>query len=79
MSISRDYTQEVGLPSTKKTMPRALAVVVLAIVAVGISFGVVSVVRHGKERHAAEQAAAAPAASATATPAPAPAPAPAGK
>ena len=73
--MARDYTKEVGLPSPKKTMPRPLAFAILALVAVGISFGVVAVVRHAKEHHAEENAATAPAA--TAAPAPAPGTAPA--
>lgn len=54
--ISRDYTKEVGLSSDKKTMPRPVAYVVLAVVAVGISFGVAGVVAKAKEHHAAEKA-----------------------
>jgi hypothetical protein len=75
--ISRDYTKEVGIPSQKKTMPRILAFVLLAVVAVGLSFGVAGVVTASKEHDAAEKAAAAPAPAATtpATPAPAAAPA----
>ena len=55
--ISRDYTKEVGIPSQKKTMPRPIAFVVLAVVAVGISFGVAGVLAESKEHSAAEKAA----------------------
>lgn len=64
MAISRDYTKEVGLPSQKKTMSRPLAVVVLALVVAGVSYGVVEIQRHAKVRHVAETAASAPAAAA---------------
>lgn len=75
--ISRDYTKEVGIPSQKKTLPRPVAFVVLAIVATGISFGVAGVVAKSKEHHAAEKAAASPnpAAAAPAVTAPEAAPA----
>jgi hypothetical protein len=73
--IRKDYTQEVGIPSAKKTMPRPLAYAVLAIVAVGVSFGVRAVVRESKAHHASEKqasaAAAAPAPTAPADTAPA--------
>jgi hypothetical protein len=69
MAISRDYTKEVGIPSHKKTMPRPLAFVILALVAVGISFGVAGVLRRAKEHHAAEKPAAAAPANGGATPA----------
>jgi anti-sigma factor RsiW len=58
--ISRDYTKEVGIPSQKKTIPRSVAFVVLAIVAVGVSFGVAGVVTKAKEHNAAERAASQP-------------------
>ena len=58
MAISRDYTQEVGIASHKKNMPRPLAFVILAVVAGGISFGVVQINRRAKEHHAAEKPAA---------------------
>jgi len=67
--ISRDYTKEVGIPSQKKTLPRPIAFVVLAIVAVGISFGVAGVVaeskEHGAEKSATRAAAKTPAAPTT--------------
>ena len=58
---SRDYTKEVGIPSQKKTLPRPVAYVVLAILAVGVSFGVAGIVAKSKEHHAAEKAASSPA------------------
>jgi hypothetical protein len=67
--ISRDYTKEVGLPSHKKSMPRPLAFVVLAAVAVGASFGVAGVVAKAKEHSAAEKASSSPAAFAPGIPA----------
>jgi hypothetical protein len=64
--ISRDYTKEVGIPSHKKNMPRPLAFAVLAVVAVGVSFGVAGVVNKTKAHSAAEKAAATPSSSAVA-------------
>ena len=55
--ISRDYTKEVGIPSQKKTLPKPIAFVVLAGVAVGISFGVAGVVAKQKEHSKLEKAA----------------------
>jgi hypothetical protein len=77
--ISRDYTKEVGIPSQKKTMPRPIAFVVLAIVAVGISFGIAGVVAESKEHGAAEKSATPAAAKAPAAPATPAADAPAAK
>jgi hypothetical protein len=68
---SRDYTKEVGLPSQNKTLPRPVAIVILAAVAVGVSFGVAGMINASKE-HNAEKAASSPAPAATA-PAAAPA------
>ena len=59
--ISRDYTQEVGIASHKKMMPRPAAYAVLAVVAVGISFGVAGVLDKAKAHAATEKVAAAPA------------------
>jgi hypothetical protein len=66
--ISRDYTKEVGIPSVKKTLPRPVAFVVLAAVAVGVSFGVAAVLTEAKEHEAAEKAAASPAQAAPVAP-----------
>jgi hypothetical protein len=62
--ISRDYTKEVGIPSQKKNLPRPVAYAVLAVVAVGISFGVAGVVEKARAHEAAEKAAATPASTA---------------
>ena len=59
--MARDYTQEIGIPSHKKNMPRPLAFVVLALVAVGITFGVAGVLRRAKEHQRAEKPSAPPA------------------
>ena len=60
--MTSDYTKEVGLPSQKKTLPRSVAIAILALVAVGASFGIAQVVAETKEHGAAEKpAAAAPA------------------
>jgi hypothetical protein len=57
-----DYTKEVGLPSQKKTLPRSVAIAILALVAIGASFGVARVVAEAKAHGAAEKpAVAAPA------------------
>lgn len=56
MAVSRDYKKELGIPDHKKKLPRPIAIVVLAIVAVGVSFGVVGVISETKEFHAAEKA-----------------------
>ena len=73
---SRDYTKEVGIPSDKKTLPRPVAYAVLAVVAVGVSFGVAGVLSAAKKHEATEKAGSAPAAvtAPAATPAPAAAP-----
>ena len=47
--ISKDYTQEVGLESGTKTIPRPLAGVLLARVAAGIWFAI------GEARDAAQR------------------------
>ena len=67
--ISRDYTQEIGVPSQKKTVPRAAAFAILAVIAAAIVFGVVTMLRQTKIHHAAER----PAATAAEAPAPSPA------
>lgn len=54
---SRDYTKEVGIPNHKKNLPKPVAFALLAIVAVGVSFGVVGIVSETKEHAAAEHAA----------------------
>jgi len=59
---SRDYTQEIGIPSHKKTFPRPVAYAILVIVAIGVSFGVKEVLSEAKDRHAAEKTQSAPAA-----------------
>ena len=74
---SRDYTKEVGITSHKKTLSRPLAFVVLAIVAVGISFGIAGVMNQTKENHAAEKARENSSAAAPVAVAPVPEPAPA--
>lgn len=57
---NRDYTKEIGMPSQKKTLSRPVAFAILALVAVGISFGVISVIRETKEQHEAEKTLATP-------------------
>ncbi len=52
----RDYTKELGLPSTRKTIPRPLAYVILAVIAVGVFFGVADILRNASKYHAAENA-----------------------
>jgi hypothetical protein len=69
--ISRDYTKEVGIPSHKKTLPRPIAFIVLALVAVGVSYGVAGVLSEAKEHEAKEKPAAAAPAAPTAEAAPA--------
>lgn len=54
--MARDYTKEVGLSNNKKHLPKPVAFVVLALVAVGVSFGVVGIVSETKEHSAAEAA-----------------------
>jgi hypothetical protein len=53
--ISRDYTKEVGIASQKKTFPRPVAYLVLAVVAVGVSFGVAGVLARTKEHKHVEK------------------------
>jgi uncharacterized membrane protein YedE/YeeE len=69
--ITRDYTQEVGVRSGQKNLPRPVAFVLLAIIAAGIIYGIVGVVRQTRIAHAAEKAQSAPAAT-VGTPVPAP-------
>jgi hypothetical protein len=69
-----DYTKEVGLPSQKKTLPRPVAWLILALVGAGISFGVVQVIAQTRDYHASEKKS-----PAAAAPASAPAQAPAEK
>lgn len=52
----RDYRKEVGLPSPKKTVPRPVAIVVMALVAVVVTFGVVRVVDASEKHHNAGKA-----------------------
>ena len=66
--ISRDYTKEVGIPSHKKTLSRPLAFVLLALVAVGVSYGVAGVLSEAKEHEAKEKPAAATAPATAAAP-----------
>jgi hypothetical protein len=54
---SRDYTKELGMPTHKKNLPKPIAFAVLALVAVGVSFGVAGIVSETKEHAAAEHAA----------------------
>ena len=54
--MSRDYTSEVGIHSTKKTFPRPVAILILIVVAVGVSFGIKGVLSEAKEHKAAENA-----------------------
>ena len=54
--MPRDYTSEVGIPSTKKTFPRPVAILILLVVAVGVSFGIKGVLSEAKEHKAAENA-----------------------
>jgi hypothetical protein len=62
MPVSRDYTKEVGIPDNKKRLSRPIAFALLAIVGVGVSFGVAAVISETKEYHATEKAKAAPSA-----------------
>ena len=59
--ISRDYTQEVGIPSQKKKLSRPVTLILLAIIAVAVSFGVAGVVNATKAHHAVEKGKTAPA------------------
>ncbi len=43
------------MPSQKKTVSRPVAFAILALVAVGISFGVISVMRETKAQHETEK------------------------
>ena len=54
---SRDYTKEVGIPNHKKNLPKPIAFALLALVAAGVSFGVVGIVSETREHSAAEHAA----------------------
>lgn len=71
LMTNRDYTKEIGLPSQTKTFPRPVAFAILALVAVGISFGVVSVLRETRVQHEAEKKLTTPVQQESAQPAPA--------
>lgn len=71
LMTNRDYTQEIGLPSQKKTVSRPIALTILALVAVGISFGVITVIRETKEHHEVEKKLTTPVPQESAQPAPA--------
>jgi hypothetical protein len=58
---TRDYSKELGMPSTRKTMPRALAYVILAIVAAGVIFAISQAIGEARQHHEEERAAASPA------------------
>jgi hypothetical protein len=69
----RDYTKEVGISAHKTTMSRPLAYGVLALVAVGVSFGVAGVLSQAREHEHAGKKTHAPASRAAASAVPAPA------
>ncbi len=60
--VKRDYRKEVGLASSKKTVPKAVAIIVLAAVAVVISYSVTHVIGESAKHHADKPVAATPAA-----------------
>ncbi len=62
--VNKDYRKELDLVSPKKTVPRPVAIIVLIVAAVALSFGAVQLIREAGKRHAPK---AAPAAAAPAT------------
>lgn len=75
--LKRDYRKEVGIDSGRKNVPRPVAILVLAVAAIVVSFSAKHLLDEGARRHAAKTPAAdtsahAAAASAEAVPAAAP-------
>lgn len=66
--VNRDYRTELGLVSPKKTVPRPVAIVVLVLVAVVLSFSAIQVIKAAKHRHASQAPVTAPAAEAVPPP-----------
>lgn len=52
--VNRDYTKEVGLPSTQPRVPMPVALLILATLLLGVSAGVATM---GKHRHVNAKAA----------------------
>lgn len=59
--VNKDYRIELGLVSPKKTVPRPVAILVLIVVAVALSWTAVTIWGEAKKRHAPAVAATAPA------------------
>ena len=55
----KDYRKEIGVKVTTKRVPKAVAIVVLAAVAIVATFSISQVVEAGKKRHEAKHAPAA--------------------
>jgi hypothetical protein len=58
--VNRDYRKEVGIASSKKSVPKVVAIIVLAAVAVVITFSVTRVLAEAK-KHDEKASAAGPA------------------
>lgn len=54
--VNRDYRKEVGVASSKKTVPKALAIVVLVAVAGVVTWSATQVVEASKKHHAKSSA-----------------------
>jgi hypothetical protein len=57
----KDYRTEIGLPPAKKPVPKAVAIIVLVLVAAVIGVSAMQIVEAGKKRHHGKAAATAPA------------------
>ena len=49
--VHRDYRKEVGVASSKKTVPKFVAIIVLAAVAVVVTFSVTRVLAEADKHH----------------------------
>lgn len=51
--LKRDYRKEVGIDSGRKDVPRSVAILVLAVLAIVVSFSAKHLLDEGARRHAA--------------------------
>ena len=55
--VNKDYRKEIGVKVPSKSVPRAVAIVVLVAVAGVATFSITRVIEAGKKRHEAKQTA----------------------
>ena len=54
--INRDYTQEIGVASSQKKLSRPIAYAILALIAIGLLFGISAMISQTREHAAVERA-----------------------